>query len=48
MLEVALQAVRNGRALLTRENLSPLAEAAALNTEEREQFVKFLRQYPER
>jgi hypothetical protein len=44
----ALQAIRSGQALLTKENLTPLVEAAALNTEEREQFLRFLRQYPER
>lgn len=48
VLERAAQAVRSGQALLTRENLSPLSEAAALNTEEHEQLLKFLRQYPER
>lgn len=48
VLERALQAVRSGQALLTRENLSPLAEAAALTTDERDQFLRFLRHYPER
>jgi hypothetical protein len=47
VFERALQAVRSGRTLLTKENLSPLAEAAALNTDEREHFLKFLRQYPQ-
>lgn len=47
-VEKALAAVRNGRMLLTQENLAPLSDAAELNTEEHESFLKYLRQYPKR
>jgi hypothetical protein len=46
--ERAAQAVSSGRKLLTQDNLSPLAEAAGLTTEDHRQFLKFLRQYPTR
>lgn len=47
-LERAAGAVQNGRALLTQENLLPLADATELNNREREVFMKFLRQMSRR
>ena len=45
-LDRAAQAVRTGRALLTRANLQPLSEAVELNSEEHETYLKHLRQLP--
>lgn len=45
-LDRAENAIQSGRRFLTQKNLLPLAEAADLNTEDNEQYVKFLRQYP--
>lgn len=45
-LDRAANAVQSGRRFLTQENLLPLADAADVNTEEHDQYVKFLRQYP--
>lgn len=45
-LDRAANAVQSGRRFLTQENLLPLADAADVNSEELEQYVKFLRQYP--
>jgi hypothetical protein len=40
------QAIRSGRALLTQKNLTPLADAAELNTEELDTFTRHLKQLP--
>lgn len=46
ILERAMRAVRNGRMLLTQENLLTFSDAVELNTEEHQFFLKYLRQLP--
>lgn len=45
-LDRAASAIQCGRRFLTQENLLPLADAADVNTEDNERYIKFLRQYP--
>jgi hypothetical protein len=45
-LHRAASSVQSSRRFLTQENLLPLADAADVNSEEHEQYVKFLRQCP--
>lgn len=46
VLERAMRAVRNGRLLLTQENLLRFSDAVGLNTEEHQLFLKYLKQLP--
>lgn len=45
VLERAIRAVRNGRMLLTQENLLRFSDAVGLNTEEHQLFLKYLKQF---
>ncbi len=48
ILDRATDAIQSGRRFLTQENLLPLADAADVNTEDNDRYIKFLRQYPKR